>query len=152
MKVHAFLVVGLALCLAGCAEKKEPAPQPAAEPQAAPAAEPAPAEAPAVDDVEEESARDAEFIDHMHAHAEQLDNLNFALADDDLEGAMTAAYWLSGHQEVSGIKEEWRPYLAGMREAAQAVEESTDLEAARAAAERINDQCQGCHEAAGVND
>ena len=148
MKLHAYLIVGLALCVTGCAEKKEPAPEPAVEPQAAPAAESSPAEAPAV---EEEIGRDAEFIDHMHAHAEQLDNLNFALADDDLEGAMTAAYWLSGHQEVSGIKEEWRPFLQGMRKAAQAVEEATDLDTARAAAERINDQCQGCHEAASVN-
>ena len=148
MKLHAYLIVGLALCITGCAEKKEPAPEPAVEPQAAPAAESSPAEAAAE---QEDIARDADFIDHMHAHAEQLDNLNFALADDDLEGAMTAAYWLSGHQEVSGIKEEWRPFLRGMREAAQAVEEATDLDTARAAAERINDQCQGCHEAAGVN-
>jgi hypothetical protein len=95
--------------------------------------------------------RDAEFIDHMHAHAEQLDNLNFALADNDLPGALTAAYWLSGHQEVSGIREEWRPYLNGMREEAKAIEEAKDIETARAAAERINEQCQGCHTAAGVN-
>lgn len=148
MKLHAYLIVGLALCITGCAEKKEPAPEPAVEPQAAPAAESSPAEAAAE---QEDIARGADFIDHMHAHAEQLDNLNFALADDDLEGAMTAAYWLSGHQEVSGIKEEWRPFLRGMREAAQAVEEATDLDTARAAAERINEQCQGCHEAAGVN-
>jgi cytochrome c556 len=155
MKLHSLLIVGLALCITGCAEKKEPAP----EPQAAPPAEPVAAESPAVEKApaaeeapaEEESARDADFIDHMHAHAEQLDNLNFALADDDLEGAMTAAYWLSGHQEVGGIKEEWRPYLLGMREAAQAVEEASDLDSAKAAAERINAQCQGCHTAAGVN-
>jgi hypothetical protein len=38
-----------------------------------------------------------------------------------------------------------------MREAAQAVEEASDLQAARAAAERISDQCQGCHAAADVN-
>jgi mono/diheme cytochrome c family protein len=86
----------------------------------------------------------------MHAHAEQLDDLNFALADGDLPGALTAAYWLSGHQEVSGIREEWRPYLDGMREAAKAIEEAKDIEAARVAAERINENCQGCHEAAGV--
>ena len=86
----------------------------------------------------------------MHAHAEQLDNLNFALADGDLPRALTAAYWLSGHQEVSGIREEWRPYLDGMREAAKDIEEAKDLDAARAAAERINEQCQGCHAAAGV--
>lgn len=150
MKLHASLIVGLALCITGCAEKKEPAPEPAVEPPAAPAAEPPPAETAAVDAMDEESARDTEFIDHMHAHAEQLDNLNFALADDDLEGAMTAAYWLSGHQEVAGIKEEWRPFLTGMREAAEAVEEATDIETARAAAERINDQCQGCHAAAEI--
>ena len=155
MKFHSLLMVGLALCFTGCAEKKEPAPEPAAEPQAAPPAETAAAEAPAAEQapaMEDESVPDEEFIDHMHAHAEQLDNLNFALADDDLEGAMTAAYWLSGHQEVSGLKEEWRPFLAGMRKAAQAVEEATDLETARAAAKDINEQCQGCHDAAGVND
>ena len=152
MKLQLLLIVGLALFVTGCAEKKEPAPEPTAEtapePQAAAPAEPATETPPA----EEEAVRDEAFIDHMHAHAEQLDNLNFALADDDLEGAMTAAYWLSGHQEVSGIKDEWRPFLEGMREAAQAVEEAGDLEAARAAAERINDNCQGCHDAAGVND
>ncbi len=144
MKLHALLMIGFALCVAGCAEKKEPTPAPAVEPQAAaPAATEAPAAEGAV-------VRDAEFIEHMHAHAEQLDNLNFALADGDLPGALTAAYWLSGHQEVSGIREEWRPYLNGMREAAKAIEEAKDLDTARAAAERINEQCQGCHAAAGV--
>jgi cytochrome c556 len=150
MKPRSLLILGLALCVTGCAEKEAPAPEPASEPASEPkAATPAPAEAPAA---EEPSSRGEDFIDHMHAHAEQLDNLNFALADDDLEGAMTAAYWLSGHQEVSGLEEEWRPFLEGMREAAQAVEEAPDLDAARAALERINENCQGCHEAAGVSD
>ena len=150
MKPRSLLILGLALCVTGCAEKKAPAPEPASEAAPEPkAATPAPAEVPAA---EEPGGRGEDFIDHMHAHAEQLDNLNFALADDDLEGAMTAAYWLSGHQEVGGLKEEWRPFLEGMREAAQAVEEAPDLEAARVASERINDNCQGCHEAAGVSD
>ncbi len=142
MKLHALLIAGLAVCVTGCAEKQAPEPAPApAEPQAA-------AEAP---DAETGGGRDQAFIDHMHAHAEQLDDLNFALADGDLAGAMTAAYWLSGHNEVSGIEDEWRPFLEGMREAAQAVEEANDLDTARAAAERINENCQGCHDAAGVN-
>lgn len=144
MKLQSLLIFGLALCLTACAEKKESAPEPAAEPTPEPqAAPPAPIE---------QSSRDEAFIDHMHAHAEQLDNLNFALADDDLPGALTAAYWLSGHQEVTGIQEEWRPFLEGMREAAQAIEEANDIDEARVAAERINENCQGCHDAAGVND
>jgi heme oxygenase len=152
MKLHALLIVGLALFFTACAEKKAPAPEPAAEPasETQAAAPVAPAEE--MSTSAEESARKEAFIDHMHAHAEQLDNLNFALADDDLAGAMTAAYWLSGHQEVAGVKDEWRPYLEGMRAAAQAVEEADDIDSARAAAERINDNCQGCHDAAGVND
>lgn len=148
MKSHSLLLLGLALCVTGCAEKKAPAPEPAVEP-APQAAAPAATETPTA---EEQRGRDAAFIDHMHAHAEQLDNLNFALADDDLDGAMTAAYWLSGHQEVDGLKEEWQPFVEGMREAAQAVEEANDLETARAAAERINENCQGCHDAAGLTD
>ena len=143
MKLQSLLIFGLALCLTACAEKKESTPEPAAEPTPEPqAAPPAPIE---------QSSRDEAFIDHMHAHAEQLDNLNFALADDDLPGALTAAYWLSGHQEVAGIQEEWRPFLEGMREAAQAIEEANDIDEARVAAERINENCQGCHDAAGVN-
>ena len=145
MKLHSLLIAGLAVFVTGCGENQAPAPEPAP----APATEPQPAaEAPAP---EVDSGRSEEFIDHMHAHAEQLDDLNFALADGDLEGAMTAAYWLSGHNEVDGLEDEWRPFLEGMREAAQAVEEADDLDTARAAAERINDNCQGCHDAAGVN-
>jgi hypothetical protein len=147
MKMHALLVFGVAFCVAGGAEKQEPVSEPAAEEQAPPATEPAAAQPAAAEAIE----READFIEHMHAHAEQLDNLNFALADNDLDGAMTAAYWLSGHQEVTGIEDEWRPFLEGMREAAQAVEEAPDLDTARAAADRIGEQCQGCHNAAGVN-
>ena len=149
MKLHSLFIAGLAICVTGCAEKETPAPEPAPEPTPAPAEPQAAAEAPAT---EVESSRGDDFIDHMHAHAEQLDDLNFALADGDLEGAMTAAYWLSGHKEVTGIEEEWRPFLEGMRDAAQAVEEAGDLETARAAAERINENCQGCHDVAGVNE
>ncbi len=51
---------------------------------------------------------------------------------------------------IEGIPSEWQPFLDGMREASIDVEKSADLESARAAAERITAQCQGCHAAAGV--
>jgi cytochrome c556 len=141
MRVHALLFTAFAMCLAACGKQ-----------------EPAAPEEPAVgqDTVVEEAAAqrpefDQAFIDHMHVHAEQLDELMFALADGDLEGAMTPAFWLSRHDAVEGIPKEWQQYVTGMREAAAEVEAATDLEAAKMAAERISDRCQACHSAAGIS-
>jgi hypothetical protein len=140
MKALALCTITLAVGLAACS-KQEPA-EPAA-----------PADVPAQATAEETAAPqfDQDFIDHMHAHAEQLDELMFALADEDLEGAMTPAYWLSRHEVVTGVPEEWQQYISGMREAALAVEASTDLAGAQAAAHEITTQCQACHAAAGIN-
>jgi len=94
--------------------------------------------------------RSDEFLAHMHRHADYLDDLNIALAEGDIVAAMTPAYWLSRHDSVEGVPDEWRPYLDGMRAASLDVEKSKDLESARAASERITEQCQGCHTAAGI--
>jgi mono/diheme cytochrome c family protein len=113
-----------------------PAPEPAVEVSPEPA--------------KPEAVVDEEFTNHMHAHAEQLDELMFALADGDLDGAMTPAYWLGRHKTVRGIPDEWQHFVSGVREAALAVESANDIETARAAAEEISNQCQGCHTVAGV--
>lgn len=141
MRVHSFLLIAFALSLSACG-KQEPA-----EPEQAATEQPAVVEEAAA----ERPQFDQAFIDHMHAHAEQLDEMMFALADGDLEGAMTPAFWLSRHDTVEGVPEEWQQYVTGMREAARAVESAADLEAAKAAAENVSDQCQACHTAAGVN-
>ena len=141
MKTHAFWISAIALLLSACGEQQpESAAAPGTEEAAATEA-PSPAE-PKVDQA---------FIDHMHAHAEQLDELMFALADGDLEGALTPAYWLSRHDTVEGIPDEWQSHVLGMRKAALEVGKATDIETARAAAERISENCQACHNAAGVS-
>ena len=161
MKFRIMFLVGFGLIAAGCAEKAPPAAEEAAPIDDAAAVEEAVTEeaAAAVDaatdalDVTAEQVeewRDAGFLDHMHMHAEQLDELNFALADGDLDGAMTPAYWLSRHKTVRGLPEELTPYLDGMRQAAKAVEAAEDLETARAAAQEIGVHCVACHTAAGV--
>jgi hypothetical protein len=141
MRLHALLMTAIALCLPACS-KQEPA-------------QPGQSATGQVDAIAEESAEqpgfDQAFIDHMHAHAEQLDELMFALADGDLDGAMTPAFWLSRHDTVEGIPVGWQQYVNGMREAASVVEAADNLETARAAAERISEQCQACHNAAGIN-
>lgn len=143
MKLHVFLVVAVLLSMAACAEKEQAAPDPAdATTMAAPEAD-----APMPETL---GGRDDAFLGHMHLHAKRLDDLNFALADNDLEAAKLPARWLSRHDSVDDVDSEWMPFLYGMRSNAEAVENATDLETARAAAERITAQCQSCHAAAGV--
>jgi hypothetical protein len=130
----------LALCVMACSEQQPP-PQPA---------EAAPPPAPAEEQAQPTAIVDQDFINHMHTHADKMDELMFALADGDLDAAMTAANWLGEHQSPDGIRAEWQPYLTGMREATIAVELATNLETARTAAEQITAHCQACHAAAGV--
>jgi hypothetical protein len=141
MRVHALLLTAFAFCLSACS-KQEPAEPEQPSTEGAQVTEEVAAVRPEFDQA---------FVDHMHAHAEQLDELMFALADDDLEGALTPAYWLSRHDAVEGVPDEWQQYVTGMREAASAVGAATNLEAAKAAAEDISEQCQACHNAAGIN-
>ena len=143
MKLHTLLIFGFALGMTACAEKEPATPAAVDEVQAPPpAAEASPAKT-------EEWQNDG-FLKHMHRHADELDELNLALADGDLDAAKTSANWLSRHDGVSGIPPEWQLYMVEMREAADAVAEAADLEAARLPAERISENCQGCHVAAGV--
>ena len=138
MRIHALLLTAFALCLSACGKQEPVEPEQAAPVEAADAAD--------------KPQFDQAFIDHMHAHAEQLDELMFALADEDLDGALTPAYWLSRHDAVEGIPDEWQQHVTGMREAAAAVGAADDLETARKAAESISTHCQACHTAAGINE
>jgi hypothetical protein len=141
MKVHTWLIIAIALGLWGCAEKE--AAQPAAVDEA-PAA--APEAAVAVTGIWEDEA----FVAHMHEHADKLDELNFALADGDLDAAKAHADWLANHDTNADIQSDWMPFLFAMRAEAEAVAAAPDIESAQAAAERITVKCQECHAEAGV--
>jgi len=151
MKLHFLLVIGLAAGIVGCAEKEQAAPGQESEMEPATSAvTEAPAAEPEASAAQTKDWQTSVFMDHMHVHAEQLDDLNFALADGDLEAAMMPAYWLSRHKTVGGLPSELQQFLIIMREQARAVEEADDLVAAGAAAQQISAQCQGCHAAVGV--
>ena len=141
MKVHTWVIIAIAMGLWGCAE--EEAAQPATVDEA-PAA--APEAAVAVAEIWEDEA----FVEHMHEHADKLDELNFALADGDLDAAKAHASWLAEHDTNADIQSDWMPMLFAMRAEAEAVASAPDMDTARAAAERITVTCQECHAAAGV--
>ncbi len=153
MKLHTLFVIGLTMGLTACAEKEQAA-APADEAEApAVAAAPA-AEASTVEKdqtVEQDQMGTAAFIEHMHHHASQLGQLKAALEVGSLAAAQRPAYWLSGHEEVSGVPEDWKVYLDGMHDGAAAVDGAEGIEAARAAAQQIEASCIGCHVSAGID-
>lgn len=153
MKLYTPLIIGLVFGLAGCAEKeKASAPQQASD-AATTSAETIAAETAEVGtpETEKEVMGTAAFISHMHHHASQLERLNAALEAGSLAAAQRPAYWLSGHDDTIEVPDEWRVYVDGMRSGASGVSDASDLVAARAAAKRIADNCQGCHTAAGID-
>ena len=100
MKTRMFWTFALAACLVGCGKQppaEEAAVEPAAEEPAA-VVEEAPAEPVAVEPEAVEPKFGQEFLDHMHAHAERVDELMYALDDGDLDEAKAAASWLTQHK------------------------------------------------------
>lgn len=148
MRIQLISMTAMALCLVACEKQQVPTEEPTAT---APPDELSDMVTEAADQQEQAAAVvDPALVEHMHEHADKMDEIMFALEDNDLEGAAEAASWLGGHQTPEGISDEWRPYLLGMREAATSVELAPDIESARAAAEEISSHCQECHTAAGI--
>jgi hypothetical protein len=141
MNLRTLILIGLVLGMSACSKQEPVTPEPADE---------------VADEMADEAAaamaidwRNEALIEHMHRHADYVDDLNSALEMGDLAAARTPAYWLSQHETVDGLPPELQPYAEGMREAAAEVGAADNLESARLAAEAIDAQCQGCHEAAG---
>ncbi len=166
MKLHVLLLIALATGIAACAEKEQVAAPAESETDTTEAASEAVTDTETiVDEVTDDETtdeadatfadiqdwRDAALLDHMHAHAEHLDDLNYALDDGNLERASTSAYWLSRHESIAGLPEYLQPFVVGMRDAARVVEDAADIETARAAAKGIGEACQACHDAADVS-
>jgi len=143
MNIRVLLVFGIVLGVMGCTEKEQVSSGPMDETPMAATEGSVPTAT--------ESFRDDAFLGHMHLHAEKIDDMNYALADGDLESARSPANWLSRHDTVEQINSEWMPFLYEMRASAEVVQDASDIAVARAAAEKITAQCQGCHVAAGVN-
>ena len=164
MKLQVLLLIALAAGLAACAEKEQVAAPTESETEAPASAAAEMPDTEAMEAAEDEVTEDADatfadvqewrteaLLDHMHAHAEQLDDLNYALDDGDLFRASTSAYWLARHETISGLPDYLQPHVTSLRDAARAVEAADDIETAKAAAKDVGAACQACHEAAEVS-
>jgi soluble cytochrome b562 len=151
MKLHTLFVIGLTIGLTACAKEEQVA-APAEEVEASAAAEAPAAETPAAEasTIESDQMGTAAFIEHMHHHASQLSQLKAAVDVGSLPAAQRPAYWLSGHEEISGIPEGWLVYVNGMRDGAKAVDSAESIEQAKAAVQQIEASCNGCHVSAGI--
>jgi len=109
MNLRTLILIGLALGLSACSKQEPVTPEPADEMADEAAAEMA------------SDWRDEALIEHMHRHADYVDDLNSALEMGDLAAARTPAYWLSQHDTVDGLPPELQPYADGMRAAAAEV-------------------------------
>lgn len=138
MNLRTLMLISLVLGITACSKQEPAAPATAGE-----MADEMAAEAMVTD------WRNDALIEHMHEHADYVDDLNLALEEGDLAAARTPAYWLSQHDMVDGLPPELQIYAEGMRAAAAAVGAADNLEEARLAAAGVDVQCQGCHEAAG---
>jgi len=148
MKLRVLLIIGVILSLTACGNKEQAAPDEATETNTtAPAAESMASEDPAA---EKQSYYYDGIIEHMHRHADQIDIINDALADGDLDASKVPARWLWRHETMLDVPDDWQPYLFAMRQAARDLGSATDLATARAAAKRITEQCQDCHVYAGI--
>ena len=129
MRSHVLLIIGLTLSVVACQNADQDSPEQA---------------------VETKSYKYEGILRHAHKHTDQLDLLNAALANSDLAASKKPARWLQRHDTMIGVPDDWQPYRAELRDAARAVENATDIEAAVAASLRISEQCQNCHTAAGI--
>ena len=144
MRLHMILVVGFVLIAAGCAEEQQAASE--AMDEAPVTASDAVAVTPG-----DEIWQNATFRQHMHLHAEKLDEINYALADGNLDAVKEPAKWLADHDTEIDVQSDWLPHLYRMRTEAEALEAAPDIATARAAAQRITMQCQECHVAVGID-
>lgn len=126
------LSVVAVVLLAACGGQ-EPAAKPAeTKPAAAPAAPPV--------DVKK----------HMDEHFMKVADVQAALVRGDVAGAKEGAKWIAEHQETAGLPASGQSSLQGMKTAAQAVVDATDIKAAAAGLADMAVACGSCHAASNV--
>ncbi|NVB37721.1 hypothetical protein G6O69_07740 [Pseudenhygromyxa sp. WMMC2535] len=86
---------------------------------------------------------------HMKDHFAKAEEIKLALIAGDLEKAREPAKWMAEHQAEVEHPEAWKPHVAKMREAAQALGSAEDVAKAAGSFVVMAQSCAACHTAIG---
>lgn len=81
----------------------------------------------------------------MHDHLDRITTIKSMIIMGNLDGVREPAIWLADHQAVSGLPENFEPYLGLMRQYAREVNNAPDLNSAAISVSQMAKTCSNCH-------
>jgi cytochrome c553 len=92
-------------------------------------------------------ARAEPTAEYMRDHFQQVRGVHVGVIIGDLNAVRAAAKWVATHEALEGMPQNWGPYVAQMRSAAEEAVAAPDIYAAAAATATMGKACASCHEA-----
>ena len=87
----------------------------------------------------------SEVADHMHEHLGRISTIKSFIIMGDLDGVREPAKWLAEHDAVSGLPDNYRPFIDLMRGYAREVVDASDLQSAAMSVSGMARACSNCH-------
>jgi cytochrome c553 len=84
---------------------------------------------------------------HMHEHLDRITTIKTSIIMGDLDSVREPAKWIAEHESVSGLPENYQPYVESMRQYAREVAAAPDLQSAATAVSNMAITCGDCHQA-----
>ena len=82
---------------------------------------------------------------HMHEHLSRITEIKTQIITGNLAGVVDPATWLAEHESVTGLPDNFAPYVELMRNYAHQVVAADDLDSAAVAVSDMARTCGNCH-------
>ena len=89
---------------------------------------------------------ESEVADHMHEYLTRITTIKSFVIMGNLDGVREPATWLVEHETVSGLPENFEPYVEMIRSYARELVEASDLKSAAKSVSRMAQTCGNCHQ------
>jgi len=87
---------------------------------------------------------ESEVADHMHEHLTRITTIKSSVIMGNLDGVREPATWLVEHETVSGLPENFEPYVEMIRSYARELVAAPDLKSAAKSVSRMAQSCGNC--------